>query len=102
MIVALPTIYFIQANRPDGPVKIGYTGRRAEDRLAEGQTFSAEKLEVLIESYGTYEHEAKLHRIFAPYHIRGEWYHPGPLLRELVYHLMLDGGDLQEWLKSYP
>jgi len=99
--VSLPTIYFVQVDRPNGPVKIGYTGRRVQERMAEGQTFSPLELEVLVEAYGTYEDEAHLHRIFKPYHIRGEWYSPGPLLQELVYHLLLDGGDLQLWLESH-
>lgn len=101
VVVSIPTIYFVQVDRPQGPVKIGYTGRRVSVRMAEGQTFSPKDLEVLVEAYGTYEEEAKLHRIFKPYHIRGEWYEPGPLLMELVYHLMLDGGDLRVWLESH-
>ena len=99
--MGVPSVYFVQIDRPDGPVKIGYTGRRVADRMAEGQTFSPAELEVLVESHGTFEDEAKLHRIFKPYHIRGEWYVPGPLLQELVYQLLLDGGDLQVWLECH-
>lgn len=100
--MSLPTIYFAQVGRPDGPVKIGYTGRRVQERMREGQTFSPQELEVLVEAYGTYEDEARLHRIFKPYLIRGEWYAPCPLLRELLDHLLFDGGDLQIWLESHP
>lgn len=76
--MGLPTIYFVQVDRPDGPVKIGYTGRRVGARMAEGQTFSPLELEVLVEAYGTYEDEAHLHRIFKPYHIRGGVVHARP------------------------
>ena len=99
--MSVPTIYFVQVDRPDGPVKIGYTGRRVQERMAEGQTFSPQELEVLVEAYGTYENEVHLHRIFELYLIRGEWYAPGPLLRELMDHLLFEGGDLQMWLEFY-
>lgn len=100
--MSVPTIYFVQVDRPDGPVKIGYTGRRVQERMAEGQTFSPQELEVLVEAYGTYENEAHLHRIFEPYLIRGEWFSPSPLLWDLIHHLADDGGDLQTWLEGFP
>lgn len=96
----LPTVYFIQANAPSGPVKIGYTGRRVSQRLSEGQTFAPEELTVLVEAPGTTADEAKLHRVFAQYHLRGEWFTYGPEVQELVWHL-LDGGSLSVWLESF-
>lgn len=99
--MSIPTIYFVQVDRPDGPVKIGYTGRRVQERMAEGQTFSPLELEVLVEAYGTYEDEAHLHRIFKPYLIRGEWFRCEGAVSELIYYLLLDGGDLQLWLESH-
>lgn len=100
--MSLPTIYFAQVGRPDGPVKIGYTGRRVHKRMAEGQTFSPQVLEILVETYGTYEDEAHLHRIFKPYHVRGEWFTPSTLLWDLIHHLADDGGNLQIWLDGFP
>lgn len=99
MTPSLPTVYFIQANPPEGPVKIGYTGRRASQRLAEGQTFAPEELTVLVEAIGTYEDEAKLHRLFERHRIRGEWFNYAPEIQDLVWHL-LDGGSLARWLES--
>ena len=95
-----PTVYFVQAELPDGPVKIGYTGRRVRERMAEGQTFAPQELTLLAETYGTREDEASLHRIFAPLHLRGEWFRYEGELRELVMMLMLDEGTLQSWLES--
>lgn len=98
--MSLPTIYFIQANSPDGPVKIGYTGRRVSQRLAEGRTFSPEELTVLAEAPGTFADEAKLHRLFSKHRLRGEWFTYGPEIRELVWFL-IDGGNLSLWLEEF-
>lgn len=94
-----PAIYFIQANAPEGPVKIGYTRRRVSQRLAEGQTFSPEKLTVLVEAPGTLADEAKLHQTFVKHHLRGEWFVFAPEIQELVWHL-IDGGTLDQWLEG--
>ena len=99
-IVPLPTVYFIQANGPSGPVKIGYTGRRVSQRLAEGQTFAPEELTVLVEAPGTPADEAKLHRLFSQHRIRGEWFTYGPEIQELVWFL-IEGGSLTLWLEAF-
>lgn len=96
-----PTVYFIQSDPPDGPVKIGYTGRRVRQRLAEGQTFAHQELTLLAETYGTMADEAKLHRLFASLRLRGEWFRYEGELRELVMMLMLDDVTLQSWLESH-
>ncbi len=96
-----PTVYFVQSDFPDGPVKIGYTGRRVRQRLAEGQTFAHQELTLLAETYGTMADEAKLHRLFAPLRLRGEWFRYEGELRELVMMLMLDDVTLQSWLESH-
>lgn len=93
-----PTVYFIQAEPPDGPVKIGYTRRRVEDRRAEGQTFSSSPLRVLAETLGTREDEMELHQRLADTRLHGEWFIYGDTLQDLIFHL-IDGGSLQEWLK---
>lgn len=95
-----PTVYFIQAEPPDGPVKIGYTRRRVEDRRAEGQTFSSSPLRVLAETFGSREDETELHHRLADTRLHGEWFIYGDTLRDLIFHL-IDGGSLQEWLKSW-
>lgn len=95
-----PTIYFVQAD-PSGPVKIGYTGRRVRERMAEGQTFAHQELTLLVETYGTLADEAKLHRLFAPLRVRGEWFRYEDTLRELVMMLAFDEGTLQSWLEAH-
>ena len=71
------------------------------ERLAEGQTFAHQELTLLVETYGTTADEAKLHRVFAPLRVRGEWFrYEGPL-RELVMMLSLEEGTLQSWLEAH-
>lgn len=92
-----PTVYFIQDNPPDGPVKIGYTRRAIHARVAEGQTFHANPLTVLTETYGTRKDESALHRRFAHLKIRGELFHYSAEIRDLI-HYLVEGGSLQCWL----
>lgn len=84
---------------PDGPVKIGYTGRPISHRLAEAQTFARDPLVLLVEVHGTRRDEARLHKLFAPYRIHGEWFRYETEIRDLVAHI-LDGADLDSWLES--
>lgn len=95
----LPTIYFVQTDPPDGPVKIGYTGRRVQTRLAEGQTFAQDEILLLVETPGNLSDEARLHRIFKDYHHRGEWYRYELPVRELVGYLS-EGGSLRSWFDA--
>lgn len=96
--VCSPTIYFVQTE-PDGPVKIGYTRRRVGDRMAEGQTFNAQRILVLAETYGTRHEETLLHQRFRHLRIQGEWFRYGEEVRDLVLHLV-EGGNLQSWLHT--
>lgn len=92
-----PTVYFLQLDPPDGPVKIGYTRRRVENRVAEGQTFSPTNIHVLVETPGTRRDEGQLHRYFAGARLKGEWFTYTEDLRDLVLYL-LSGSSLQSWL----
>lgn len=95
-----PTVYFIQTDPPEGPVKIGYTRRKVGARRSEGQTFNSSPLRVLVETRGSREDETLLHQIFVSSRLRGEWFSYGDTLRELILYL-IDGGDLKEWLNSW-
>ena len=97
MTAHTPTVYFVQAEPPDGPVKIGYTRRRVDVRVSEGQTFSSNQIHVLVEVPGTRRDESRLHRRFAHLHLRGEWFTYGEDLRDLA-HYLADGGTLSSWL----
>ena len=100
MAVRSPTIYILaKAGELDGEVKIGFTSRSVRDRAREGQTFSAEPLVVLAETPGTRDDEFRLHRLFAPYRVKGEWFRYENEIRDLVAHL-LDGADLRSWLEG--
>ena len=90
----------MQVEPSDGLVKIGYTGRRVRERMAEGQTFVPQELTVLAESFGTRADENRLHRLFREFHVRGEWYRMAPPVQDLVDFLRFDGGDLQLWLEG--
>lgn len=67
-------VYFIQRGL-DGPVKIGVTVD-VRRRIEELQVGSAEELRLLVALPGTPEDESLLHKRFAAFHIRGEWFHP--------------------------
>lgn len=95
-----PTVYFIQAEPPFGPVKIGYTRRRVKDRMSEGQTFSSTPLRVLVETLGSRTEETNLHQILSSTRIQGEWFTYSQTLRELILYL-IEGGNLKEWLESW-
>lgn len=75
-------VYFIQAGE-GGPIKIG----AAVDvlrRLKVLQTGNVEVLSLLCDFEGGPEEERRLHRHFAAYHLRGEWFHPSV---ELLDHI---------------
>lgn len=91
------TIYFMQSNAPDGPVKIGYTSRRTSVRRAEGQTFCCDDLTLLVEADGSMQDERRLHDLFSEIRMRGEWFRYEPPLQQLVLHLM-EGYTLGSYL----
>jgi hypothetical protein len=93
---AAPTVYLIQKEPPEGPVKIGYTRRSAKQRLAHGQTFSPEPLSILAESPASQALERQLHRYFEPLRIHGEWFRYEGRLKDLVYFLS-EGFTVEEW-----
>lgn len=70
-------VYFIQAAAGIGPIKIGTT-RKLRLRLFALQGAHHEPLVVVGARPGGRQLEAVYHRRFASFHIRGEWYHPGP------------------------
>jgi Meiotically up-regulated gene 113 len=65
-------VYFCQA-ASGGPVKIGYASD-AEQRLKTLQTSHATELQLLNAIEGSFEDEKALHKRFAAYRIKGEWF----------------------------
>lgn len=79
-------IYFCQAGGPDGPVKIGITVEVA-GRLGSLKTGHHDELRLLALVNGTVKDEKALHRRFAEYRKRGEWFEFGPRLKKYVESL---------------
>ena len=95
------TVYFLQVEGdPTGPVKIGYTDRKAKNRRTEIQTSHYQNLVVLADVSGTRADEAALKVALQDLNIRGEWFRYEPRLQELLLFLTVDGGTLQSWLEG--
>jgi T5orf172 domain len=77
-----PRLYFIQA--ASGPIKIGFTTKTPEGRLAELQAGNHEELKLLGVRLGTKAEEAALHEQFRHLKIRGEWFQPAPELLSIT------------------
>lgn len=75
-------VYFIQAGK-DGPVKIGVTNTVSQ-RMTMMQAHNHEELYLLLSFEGNELAELSLHRMFAEYHIRGEWFRYGPEIQKFV------------------
>lgn len=75
-------VYFAQAGE-GGPVKIGQT-RQLERRIHALGTASAEPIKLLGKVPETWLSEQRLHNLFAPVRVRGEWFEPHPRLLELA------------------
>lgn len=76
-------VYFIAA-RQSGMVKIGFTSKTAQERLAGLQTGSSETLEVLATIPGSTKDESELHRRFSALRITGEWFKLEGALRSFI------------------
>lgn len=70
-----PLVYLIQAGGEAGPVKIGHA-KDPTGRLRELQTASPEPLVLLATLPGGRPVEGQMHKWFASYHLRGEWFRP--------------------------
>ena len=84
-------VYFI-GPKDSGHVKVGYTSTlKAEQRLAQLQTGSAESYVVLGTVDGGPIIERAIHELLAPHRVRGEWFEREAALAVLS-HLKNDGG----------
>lgn len=75
-------VYFIQSEN-EGPIKIGCAIDPIA-RMLSLQTSHPNQLRLLAVVDGSYKEEAKLHRLFANYRIKGEWFHPSTQLTEYI------------------
>lgn len=76
-------IYFICQG--EDLIKIGLS-QDPEKRLKALQTASSEKLYLRYKLKGDYALENFLHRLFAPYHIQGEWYWFDDVIRQFIQY----------------
>jgi hypothetical protein len=77
-------LYFIEAVGPDH-IKIGFTAKPMEKRLAMLQTGNSYPLRVLGTASGSLKDEYALRRTFRRHLVRGEWFRPTPGLLEQIY-----------------
>lgn len=72
-------IYFIRG-QSTGHIKIGRTSHSIENRLAQLQAHSPDKLEVIAVIEASSKLESRLHDHFQSAHLHGEWFKPTPEL----------------------
>lgn len=74
-------VYFIQRGA-DGPIKIGFTTREPEERLAQLQVGSPDQLLLIgYEPAWTISYERELHKRFSEHKLSREWFEPtAPIL----------------------
>jgi hypothetical protein len=77
-------VYFIQAES-GGPIKIGHSDDPTL-RLKSLQTAHPYRLVLLLSVPASTGTEAALHKRFATYRLRGEWFRPVRPLREMIRH----------------
>jgi hypothetical protein len=75
-------VYFVQAGE-GGPIKIG-TALDVPRRLKKLQQAQSAKLVLLAVRRGGLKTERGYHRRFADHRIRGEWFHPAPVILAVV------------------
>jgi hypothetical protein len=88
------TVYFVRSEC--GRIKIGFTDRPPEERLAGLQTGSPRKLELLGAFPGTIGDEHQIHAHLASSNALGEWFEPTPALFSL-FHYMKEFGTIDGW-----
>lgn len=98
-------LYYIQAG-DDGPVKVGLAVN-PYDRLSTLQQGNAVTLTLRSVEWTCKHAEKFLHEIYAPAHIRGEWFEPAPLVKSVMEQIgwmhaweleELAGADMSERL----
>lgn len=80
-------VYFMTAEAPGFPIKIGFTTKPEHMRSKGVQTGCPYRLVVLGTFAGGYRDENKLHRQFASQRLEGEWFARTPDLMEMIRSL---------------
>jgi hypothetical protein len=77
------TMVYFMGSGSDGPIKIGMSFD-PDRRVKDIQTASPEEIRVLAQVSGDQDVERMFHGVFAPDHIRGEWFKRSPTLLEFI------------------
>lgn len=76
-------VYFVTAEWPDYPIKIGFA-ERVSSRTGDLQTTCPYPIVLLATFAGTYQDESGLHRQFKADRLCGEWFRRSPKLMALI------------------
>lgn len=80
----IPCVYFVS----DGDaIKIGFTSNGVDRRLEALRNGNPREIKVLATMRGTMDDEKRLHRRFAEYRVRGEWFKAAPELLDFIASL---------------
>ena len=87
----LRIVYFLESR---GRIKIGFTTRDIRERIAELATGNPDPIELIgTIAVADDEDDRDLHRRFAVYNDRGEWFHATPELCQQIATLLRKRGD---------
>lgn len=82
LVLGKTMIYFVQAEH-GGPIKIGRADK-PEERLRDLQIGNPYRLRLTRTVEGVRIDEWRLHRLFAPLRLQGEWFKPHPVLAAMA------------------
>lgn len=86
-------VYFVRPVGQNGPVKIGCT-TLIEDRMGCLQTWSPVVLEVVATMPGSYDIERRLHAMFLPDRLHGEWFNWSPAIGAVIAGVQAGAFDI--------
>lgn len=77
------SVYFIQKRDGTGPIKIGYAANPIW-RLQAIEAMNPEPLQILATVEGTQQLERALHRKYAKFRVKGEWFEPAQVILDMI------------------
>jgi hypothetical protein len=92
-----PKVYFVRSS--EGLIKIGFTTKPIEERLAQFRNISSGGAFLLATVPGSKQDESFLHRTFKKNKAHGEWFNPSPRLLKTIQKLK-DGASISEAVKD--
>lgn len=92
-----PKVYFVRSS--EGLIKIGFTTKPIEERLAQFRNISSGGAFLLVTVPGSKQDESFLHRTFKKDKAHGEWFNPSPRLLKTIQKLK-DGASISDAVKD--